>query len=194
MAETAGPLRCFVFTDIEGSTRAWETAAGVMDERLVRHDSVLRDAFARHDGRVFSTGGDGFAVVFDDVGDAVVSALEVQAALCRRSAAGADGHSRRSSGGTRRRLLRPDLEPDRSLDGGGPRGSGVAVRGCRRARPVGVARGSRAARPRHSPAARPHEARAHLAAPDGRHSRVPAVAVSRRGGHEPSGPRRAGRA
>ena len=30
---------------------------------------------------MFSTGGDGFAVVFDDVGDAVVSALEVQAAL-----------------------------------------------------------------------------------------------------------------
>ena len=81
MAETAGPLRCFVFTDIEGSTRAWESEAGVMDERLVRHDSLLRAAFARHDGRVFSTGGDGFAVVFDDVGDAVVSALEVQAAL-----------------------------------------------------------------------------------------------------------------
>ena len=81
MAETAGPLRCFVFTDIEGSTRAWETAAGEMDERLVRHDSILRDTFARHGGTVFSTGGDGFAVVFDDVGDAVVSALEVQAAL-----------------------------------------------------------------------------------------------------------------
>ncbi|HTN80480.1 MAG TPA: adenylate/guanylate cyclase domain-containing protein, partial [Acidimicrobiales bacterium] len=52
-----------------------------MDERLARHDAVLRDAFARHHGTVFSTGGDGFAVVFDDVGDAVVAALEVQAAL-----------------------------------------------------------------------------------------------------------------
>ena len=83
MAETVGPLRCFVFTDIEGSTWAWETAPGVMNERLVRHDSVLRDAFARHDGTVFGTGGDGFAVVFGDVGDAVLAALEVQEALAR---------------------------------------------------------------------------------------------------------------
>jgi predicted ATPase/class 3 adenylate cyclase len=74
-------MRCFVFTDIEGSTRAWEMAAPDMERRLDRHDQVLREIFARHDGRVFSTGGDGFAVVFDDVVSAVVSAVELQAAL-----------------------------------------------------------------------------------------------------------------
>jgi class 3 adenylate cyclase len=82
---TSGPLRCFVFTDIEGSTRAWDTAADDMERRLERHDQALREIFARSGGRVFSTGGDGFAVVFDDVGAAVVAAVEMQAVLAGTS-------------------------------------------------------------------------------------------------------------
>jgi predicted ATPase len=70
-----------VFTDIEGSTRAWEDSASEMDLRLRRHDEVLRGVFSRHGGRVFGAAGDGFAVVFDDVAGAVGAAGEVQAAL-----------------------------------------------------------------------------------------------------------------
>ena len=48
---------------------------------LAHHDRVVRDAVVRSGGRVFSTGGDGFGVVFDDVTSAVTCALGVQDAL-----------------------------------------------------------------------------------------------------------------
>src|SRR5262245_31934622 len=52
-----------------------------MPEALARHDTLVRKAVDRHDGHVFATGGDGFAVVFARAGDAVAAALEAQAAL-----------------------------------------------------------------------------------------------------------------
>jgi predicted ATPase len=48
---------------------------------LAHHDRVIHDAVAGSGGRVFSTGGDGFGVVFGDVTSAVACALEVQDAL-----------------------------------------------------------------------------------------------------------------
>ena len=45
---------------------------------LGRHDELLRSAFAASQGRVFSTGGDGFAVAFDSAVDAVVGAVRGQ--------------------------------------------------------------------------------------------------------------------
>lgn len=54
-----------------------------MADRLARHDVIVRDAVARHDGHVFATGGDGFAIAFHRAGDALDLAVEVQHAIQR---------------------------------------------------------------------------------------------------------------
>ena len=54
----------FLFTDIEGSTRLWDTEPVAMGAALARHDEILRSAIDRHGGQVFATGGDGFAAAF----------------------------------------------------------------------------------------------------------------------------------
>jgi predicted ATPase/class 3 adenylate cyclase len=71
----------FLFTDIEGSTRLWEVEPTAMSAALARHDDILRSAIEAHGGYVFSTGGDGFAVAFSRVGDAVSAALDAQRSL-----------------------------------------------------------------------------------------------------------------
>lgn len=71
----------FLFTDIEGSTRLWQNAPVAMPQALARHDALLRAAFEAHDGQVFATGGDGFAVAFPRAGDALAAAAEAQAVL-----------------------------------------------------------------------------------------------------------------
>ncbi len=43
----------FLFTDIEGSTRRWETDADAMRVALAAHDKALRSAIEAHDGFVF---------------------------------------------------------------------------------------------------------------------------------------------
>jgi adenylate cyclase len=48
---------------------------------LAHHDRVVRDAVVRNGGKVFSTGGDGFGVAFDDVTGAIGCAIGVQDAL-----------------------------------------------------------------------------------------------------------------
>jgi class 3 adenylate cyclase len=52
---TAAPsgVVTFLFTDVEGSTRRWETGADAMRKALAAHDEVLRTAGVRlgHDVR-----------------------------------------------------------------------------------------------------------------------------------------------
>ena len=71
----------FLFTDIEGSTRLWETAPAAMEGALARHDVILRGAVDEHGGVVFATGGDGLAAAFGRAGDAVVAAVDAQRRL-----------------------------------------------------------------------------------------------------------------
>jgi predicted ATPase/class 3 adenylate cyclase len=71
----------FLFTDIERSTRLWESAPGAMRVALERHDAVLRGAIDERGGYVFATGGDGFAVAFARAGDALAAAIDAQRAL-----------------------------------------------------------------------------------------------------------------
>lgn len=71
----------FLFTDIEGSTRLWESAPDAMQQALERHDTLLRLAIEAHGGYVFATGGDGFAVAFAGAGDALAAAIAMQTAL-----------------------------------------------------------------------------------------------------------------
>jgi predicted ATPase/class 3 adenylate cyclase/DNA-binding CsgD family transcriptional regulator len=72
----------FLFTDVEGSTALWERRPDAMRMALALHDDVLRSAIAAHDGRVFATGGDGFAAVFERAESGVHAAIAAQAALC----------------------------------------------------------------------------------------------------------------
>jgi class 3 adenylate cyclase len=54
----------FPFTDIEGSTRRWESDAAAMRSALLAHDDVLRTAIEAHDGFLFSRTGDGVVAAF----------------------------------------------------------------------------------------------------------------------------------
>jgi class 3 adenylate cyclase len=71
----------FLITDIEGSTRLWESAPEVMPAALASHDSILRTATEPCAGYVFATGGDGFAAAFARAGDARDAAVAAQAGL-----------------------------------------------------------------------------------------------------------------
>ena len=71
----------FVFTDIEGSTRRWETDADAMRVALAAHDKVLRTAIEAHDGLVFSHSGDGIAAAFASPMAAVQAAIGAQREL-----------------------------------------------------------------------------------------------------------------
>jgi TolB-like protein/class 3 adenylate cyclase/Flp pilus assembly protein TadD len=71
----------FLFTDIEGSTRLWETQRVAMRAALVRHDVLLRQAIGQHGGHIFKTGGDSFCAAFGSATHAAVAALSAQQAL-----------------------------------------------------------------------------------------------------------------
>lgn len=71
----------FLFTDIEGSTRLWETSPDAMRLAVAWHDEIVRVAIEVHDGVVFSTSGDGLAAAFQRAGLAVSAAVAAQRAL-----------------------------------------------------------------------------------------------------------------
>src|SRR4051794_7543043 len=81
MGEVPSGTVTFLFTDVEGSTTLWERDEGRMDVALSSHGEVMRAAFARHGGYVFSTGGDSFAVAFSSPVEAVQAAVEAQLGL-----------------------------------------------------------------------------------------------------------------
>jgi Domain of unknown function (DUF4062) len=49
----------FLLTDIEGSTRLWETEPKAMEKALGRHDRLLADVIAEHGGTVVISRGEG---------------------------------------------------------------------------------------------------------------------------------------
>lgn len=53
-----------LFTDIEGSTRRWDSDADGMRAALATHDEVLRGAIECHGGWMFKHTGDGVCAVF----------------------------------------------------------------------------------------------------------------------------------
>ena len=71
----------FLFTDIEGSTRRWESDAAAMRSALLAHDEVLRTAIESHGGFLFSHTGDGVVAAFNSPGSAVDAAVAAQRAL-----------------------------------------------------------------------------------------------------------------
>ena len=71
----------FLFTDIEGSTRRWETDADEMRAALAAHDDVLRETVATQGGRLFKHTGDGVCAAFSSPRSAVDAAVAAQRAL-----------------------------------------------------------------------------------------------------------------
>ena len=71
----------FMFTDVEDSTRLWESHPTDMGAALARHDAILRAVVAEHHGHVFTTAGDSFAVAFARAHDAVNAAVKIQRRL-----------------------------------------------------------------------------------------------------------------
>jgi len=71
----------FLFTDIEGSTKMWESNVPAMQVALARHDEILRGATEQHGGYVFKTVGDAFCCAFRTAPDALEATLEIQRRL-----------------------------------------------------------------------------------------------------------------
>ena len=65
----------FLFTDVEGSTRRWESDPEAMRAALAVHDGVLRTAVEAHDGWLFKHTGDGVCAAFSSARAAVDAAV-----------------------------------------------------------------------------------------------------------------------
>lgn len=71
----------FLFSDLEGSTRAWGEDEPAMRVALRRHDELLASAIAAHDGTVVKSTGDGVMAAFGDAAKAVSAAVAAQRAM-----------------------------------------------------------------------------------------------------------------
>ena len=67
-----------LFTDVEGSTRLWDTERDAMAVALRRHDEILRDAIEQAGGYVFKTVGDSFCAAFPAARAGLDAALAAQ--------------------------------------------------------------------------------------------------------------------
>jgi predicted ATPase/class 3 adenylate cyclase len=71
----------FLFTDIEGSTRRWESDPDAMRGALAAHDEVLRSAIDARGGWLFKHTGDGVCAAFASPHAAVEAATDAQRLL-----------------------------------------------------------------------------------------------------------------
>ena len=71
----------FLFTDIEGSTRLWESEPESMRSALAAHDGVLGAAIESHGGWLFKHTGDGVCAAFPSARAAVEAAVDAQRLL-----------------------------------------------------------------------------------------------------------------
>ena len=81
MPEYPSGTVAFLFTDIEGSTKRWETHQRAMWAAVERHIALLRAAIAAHDGVHFKTVGDAVQAAFPSVPQAIAAAVDGQSAL-----------------------------------------------------------------------------------------------------------------
>jgi predicted ATPase/class 3 adenylate cyclase len=80
----------FLFTDIEGSSRMWESSPQAMQAALARHDELLKQAIEEHGGYIFKTVGDAFCCAFLTAPDALEAALGAQRLLLKERWAESD--------------------------------------------------------------------------------------------------------
>ncbi|MBK7082981.1 MAG: adenylate/guanylate cyclase domain-containing protein [Betaproteobacteria bacterium] len=79
--EASPDVNVFLFTDIEGSTSAWEKEHDRMAQAVALHDAILRSEIESRGGRVIKTTGDGVYAMFADPLEAVQAVLAFQLAL-----------------------------------------------------------------------------------------------------------------
>ncbi len=70
-----------LFTDIQGSTRLWQSNPEAMHEAIARHHALLQNAVESHTGYVFQIVGDSFCTAFTSAAEALAAALDAQRAL-----------------------------------------------------------------------------------------------------------------
>ena len=77
----------FLFTDMEGSTRAWETHPSEMHAALKQHDEIVAKEVQAHTGAIILERGEGDSVfaVFARASDAVAAACEIQRTMRKES-------------------------------------------------------------------------------------------------------------
>jgi predicted ATPase/class 3 adenylate cyclase len=71
----------FLFTDIEGSTRLWETCPDLMRQTIAVHDDLLAQIIDNHQGHLFKTVGDGVYAAFTSAKPAAMAAAAIQRAV-----------------------------------------------------------------------------------------------------------------
>ena len=71
----------FLFTDIQGSTKLWQSHPEKMRVALARHDAILREAIEKNNGWVFKTVGDAFCASFETALEGLGAAIDAQLAL-----------------------------------------------------------------------------------------------------------------
>lgn len=76
-------LVTFLLTDVEGSTRLWDSAPAAMDVALQRHEAIIAEAVSSNRGRLLKSRGEGDSTfsVFARASEAAAAALVAQAAL-----------------------------------------------------------------------------------------------------------------
>src|SRR3984957_7055383 len=80
MAAPSGVVT-FLFTDVEGSTRRWESGADAMRVALAAHDKMLRSSIEAHGGFLFKHTGDGVCAAFASPKSAVDASVAAQRGL-----------------------------------------------------------------------------------------------------------------
>jgi predicted ATPase/class 3 adenylate cyclase/tetratricopeptide (TPR) repeat protein len=70
-----------LFTDVEGSTAAWERHPEAMPRAMRLHKGIISEAVSEHAGAVIKDTGDGLFAVFVDAAEAVAAAVDAQAGL-----------------------------------------------------------------------------------------------------------------
>jgi len=63
----ANEMPVFLLTDIEGSTRLWDTYHQAMLPALLQHNAILEEQINKHGGRILEFRGDGVKAVFEGV-------------------------------------------------------------------------------------------------------------------------------
>ncbi len=81
----------FLFTDVEGSSRLWETYPEAMESALADHDAIINDAVATAGGTVVKGTGDGFMAAFPNPIQAVTAAVTAQLDLSQADFGAVDG-------------------------------------------------------------------------------------------------------
>src|SRR5512143_2370746 len=68
----------FLFTDIQGSTKLWQTQPEAMKRAQARHNEILREAIEASEGYIFEVVGDAFCAAFPSAECAVQAAVSAQ--------------------------------------------------------------------------------------------------------------------